>query len=248
MGVAHVPLRRVTHSLLRQLNYSGVSVPTLAEALAFAQGASLGLQLELKEQTNYRAGASCLLSRVPSLLVHQAATRPGKKPPDPTRGCPTLRSDSLIGLLLAELRRLHVPRDAIVVSSFEPMRLVRFLALAAGDYPHTKLVLDAVLRRVPSVAEQQQLFSAIRNWGIDSVSVLPRAANANMVRRAQVEFGLAVEIGLPSPRSRGQCIHEQPLHAAGMNESAVQAVMEMRPNVICTDRPDLVHAVGRRDL
>ena len=94
---------------------------------------------------------------------------------------------------------------------------------------------------VPSAKEQSTLFAALRQAGIDSISVLPRAVDAKMVARAQREFELAVEIGLPIPGGKGHCIHEQPLSlSANLSQSAVAAVVAMQPNVICTDRPDMV--------
>jgi len=190
--------------------------------------------LELKEGTNYKVGAQCIKSVIQgqSIQAYKRATR---------RGCVPLKSDRLVDGLIAELRRAAFPRHAVTVSSFEPMRLSRFLTRAAGEYTHTKLVLDAVFRTVPSAEQQRTLFAALRRVNINSISVLPRAVNVEMVARAQHEFEIAVEIGLPIPGSKGSCIHEQPLSLSGhLNQSAVDAIVAMQPNVICTDRPDIV--------
>ena len=65
-------------------------------------------------------------------------------------------------------------------------------------------------------------------------------------RRAQQQSWLAVEVGLPSPRSRGGCIHEQEPDVAFIDRNMIQAVLAMRPNVICTDRPHFDHDGTRR--
>lgn len=226
-----VPMRSLRRKSLANLSYAGARVPTLAEGLAYARAAGLSLQIELKHNANYRRGRACLEAKGGAT----GADRLGEA------FCVPPRRDRLVDALLTELRRARFPPDALAVSSFEPARLLAFLREARGEYMHTKLVLDGVWRTLPSEAAQRALFGSARAWGIDSVSLLPRAADARLVRRAQSdEFGLAVEIGLPAPGVRGFCIHEHTVGDGEIDTRDLDAVMAMRPNVVCTDRPDLV--------
>ena len=223
----------------------------MAAVLRYATSVGLGLQLELKEGTDARRGARCLEAKHASSLQ-----------------CAPLTNDPLVEQLVRTLRDARFPPSKLIVSSFDGPRLAGFLRAASATaalataapatadahvdptqkppppdtYRHTKLVLDAAVRSKPTPEQQHALFVGVKRSGADSVSILYTSADASLVARAQRDYNLSVEIGVPMPRSKGWCIHEQPPSAAHVEPSVIRAILELNANFVCTDRPDLVLA------
>eukprot|EP00747_Dinoflagellata_sp_TGD_P147973 gnl/TRDRNA2_/TRDRNA2_176868_c0_seq1.p1 gnl/TRDRNA2_/TRDRNA2_176868_c0~~gnl/TRDRNA2_/TRDRNA2_176868_c0_seq1.p1 ORF type:complete len:691 (-),score=57.96 gnl/TRDRNA2_/TRDRNA2_176868_c0_seq1:39-2111(-) len=221
----HFAFKHMTKDMLGLARYGGTSVPTLKEVLEYAKKVGMSLSIELKQGTNYGRTKACISAMTKNIE---------------SKDCKVYSSDALVEGLLSTLQEVNFHRDAVQVSSFDASRLRYFLQRAKGAYVHTKLVLDTVLQ-TPDPDFARVVFAAVRLWGINSISIVKAHTSQEVVQLAQREFGLAVELGLPSKGSSGFCIHEQdPKVAQGITEQDVNEALAVGANMICGDRPDLV--------